>query len=46
MTGFTLIFPLLGIITLPLAIMIVFSIVSGDISFIDEEINPFVTEEE
>ncbi|MCH2644640.1 MAG: hypothetical protein MKZ54_04990 [Candidatus Poseidoniaceae archaeon] len=46
MTGFTLIFPLLGIITLPSAVMIVVSIVNGDISFIDEEINPFVTEEE
>ncbi|MGA0332316.1 MAG: hypothetical protein ACO3MI_08160, partial [Candidatus Poseidoniaceae archaeon] len=39
MTGFTVIFPLLGIITLPAAVLIVVSIINGDISFIDEEIN-------
>ena len=46
MTGFTVIFPLLGVITLPSAVMIVVSIVNGDISFIDEEMNPVITEEE
>ena len=46
MTGFTVIFPLLGVITLPAAVMIVVSIVNGDISFIDEEMNPGITEEE
>ena len=46
MTGFTVIFPLLGVITLPAAVMIVVSIVNGDISFIDEEMNPVITEEE
>ena len=46
MTGFTLIYPLLGIVTLPSAIMIVVSIVNGDISFIDEDMNPYITEEE
>ena len=46
MTGFTVIFPLLGVITLPAAVMIVVSIVNGDISFIDEEMNPLITEEE
>ena len=46
MTGFTIIFPLLGVITLPAAVMIVVSIVNGDISFIDEEMNPVITEEE
>ena len=46
MTGFTVIFPLLGIITLPIAVMIVVSIINGDISFIDEEMNAIIIEEE
>ena len=46
MTGFTVIFPLLGIITLPIAVMIVVSITNGDISFIDEEMNAIIIEEE
>ena len=46
MTGFTVIFPLLGIITLPAAVMIVVSIINGDISFIDEEMNAIIIEEE
>lgn len=46
MTGFTVIFPLLGIITLPTAVMIVVSIINGDISFIDEEMNAIIIEEE
>ena len=46
MTGFTVIFPLLGIITLPAAVLIVVSIINGDISFIDEEINAIILEEE
>jgi len=46
MTGFTLIFPLLGIITLPVAMLTVVSIVNGDISFIDEEMNAIIIEEE
>ena len=45
-TGFTVIFPLLGIITLPAAVLIVVSIINGDISFIDEEINAIILEEE
>lgn len=36
MTGFTFIFPLLGIITLPTAIFTVFSILNEDITFVDE----------
>jgi Kef-type K+ transport system membrane component KefB len=46
MTGFTVIFPLLGIVTLPVAVMIVVSIVNGDISFIDEELTTSIIEEE
>ena len=46
MTGFTVIFPLLGIITLPAAVLVVVSIINGDISFIDEEINAIILEEE
>ena len=46
MTGFTVIFPLLGIITLPAAVLIVVSIINGDISFVDEEINAIILEEE
>jgi len=37
---------LLGIITLPAAVLIVVSIINGDISFIDEEINAIILEEE
>ena len=36
MTGFTFIFPILGLITLPTALMVIYSILTGDISFIDE----------
>lgn len=36
MTGFTFIFPLLGFITLPSAIFVVFSILNEDITFVDE----------
>ena len=36
MTGFTFIFPILGIITLPTAILTIYSILIGDISFVDE----------
>ena len=46
MTGFTVIFPLLGIITLPTAVMTVVSIINGDISFIDEEMKAIIIEEE
>ena len=46
MTGFTVIFPLLGIVTLPAAIFTVFSIINGDISFIDEEMKTTHLEEE
>ena len=46
MTGFTVIFPLLGIITLPAAVMTVVSIINGDISFVDEKINAIIIEEE
>ena len=46
MTGFTVIFPLLGIVTLPAAVLIVVSIINGDISFVDEDINAIILEEE
>jgi Kef-type K+ transport system membrane component KefB len=46
MTGFTVVFPLLVIVTLPVAVMIVVSIVNGDISFIDEELTTSIIEEE
>ena len=46
MTGFTFIFPLLGIITLPAAVLTVVSIINGDITFVDEEINAIIIEEE
>ena len=46
MTGFTVIFPLLGVITLPVAVLLVVSIVNGDISFIDEELKAAIREEE
>ena len=46
MTGFTVVFPLLGIVTLPVAVMIVVSIVNGDISFSDEELTTSIIEEE
>ena len=36
MTGFTFIFPILGIVTLPTAILTIYSILIGDISFVDE----------
>lgn len=46
MTGFTVIFPLLGIVTLPAAVLIFVSIINGDISFVDEEMNAIILEEE
>ena len=47
MTGFTFIFPLLGIITLPAAIFIIFSIFNEDITFVDENSDwDFIQEEE
>ena len=46
MTGFTVIFPLLGIVTLPAAVLVVVSIANGDITFIDEEMNLIKFEEE
>ena len=46
MTGFTAIFPILGILTLPTAIFVVVSIVNGDISFVDEENHLMLLEEE
>jgi len=46
MTGFTAIFPILGILTLPTAIFVVVSIVTGDISFVDEEKHLMLLEEE
>ena len=46
MTGFTLVFPLLGILTLPTAIFVVVSIINGDIDFVDEEVKPIIREEE
>ena len=46
MTGFTVIFPLLGIVTLPAAVLIVVSIINGDISFVDEDMNAIILEEE
>ena len=46
MTGFTLAFPLLGILTLPTAIFVVVSIFNGDIDFSDEEEKPVIREEE
>ena len=46
MTGFTVIFPLLGIVTLPAAVLTVVSIINGDISFVDEDLNAIVLEEE
>lgn len=36
MTGFTFIFPLLGLITLPAAMFTIFSIFNEDITFVDE----------
>lgn len=36
MTGFTFIFPILGIATLPAALFTVYSILIGDITFVDE----------
>ena len=46
MTGFTVIFPLLGIVTLPAAVLIVVSIINGDISFVDEDMDAIILEEE
>ncbi len=46
MTGFTVIFPLLGIVTLPAAVLTVVSIINGDISFVDEDMNAIILEEE
>jgi len=37
MTGFTFIFPLLGFLTFPAAVFVVFSILTEDITFVDEE---------
>ena len=36
MTGFTFIFPYLGIVTLPTAIFTVYSILIGGITFVDD----------
>tara|TARA_Y100000766_G_scaffold181047_1_gene155405 strand:+ start:5379 stop:5525 length:147 start_codon:yes stop_codon:yes gene_type:complete len=36
MVGFTYIFPILAVATLPLAIFIIFSIFTGDISLVKE----------
>ena len=46
MTGFTVIFPLLGIVTLPAAVLTVVSIINGDISFVDKDMNAIILEEE
>ena len=46
MTGFTFVFPHLGIFTLPTAIFVIVSIINGDIDFIDEEVKPVIREEE
>ena len=46
MTGFTFVFPLLGIFTLPTAIFVVVSIINGDIDFVDQEMKPVTGEEE
>ena len=37
MIGFTAIFPILAIITLPIAAFIIFSIFNGDISIVDQD---------
>ena len=37
MIGFTAIFPILAIITLPIAAFIIFSIFTGDISIVDQD---------
>jgi len=36
-TGFTYIFPLLGVLTLPVSGFIVYSILNGDINFVEEK---------
>ena len=35
--GFTAIFPILAIVTLPIAAFVIFSIFTGDISLVDED---------
>jgi hypothetical protein len=40
MTGFTFIFPLFGFLTLPAALFVVFSILTGDITFVDDQPHP------
>lgn len=37
MTGFTYIFPILGFLTLPVAVFLIFSILTEDISFVNAE---------
>ena len=39
-TGFTFIFPWMGILTVPIASAIIFSIVVGDITFVDIPSSP------
>ena len=46
MTGFTFIFPWLGILTLPIALLVIGSIFTGDLTFIDDEIPETQKEEE
>ena len=40
MTGFTFIFPWMGLLTVPIASAIIFSIVVGDITFVDIPSSP------
>ncbi len=39
MIGFTAIFPILAILTLPIAAFVIFSIFTGDISIVNEDEN-------
>jgi len=46
MTGFTYIFPLLGVLTFPVSGFIIYSILNGDINFVEENFDDFDSEEE
>ena len=46
MTGFTYIFPPLGVLTFPVSGFIIYSILNGDINFVEENFDDFDSEEE
>jgi len=47
-TGFTFIFPILGILTIPVSGFVIYSILNGDINFVEDnyDLDESISEEE